>query len=117
MKLRFATIFCALVFVLALFGMAGVAQAASKAPRLTGLRCVPTTAKACRSGVRVSVGKQVQLRGRGLRPGMRVSFRWSQGALAARLARNRSGYTVRVPAGTALGTVAVSVLGRSLIHI
>lgn len=113
MKLRFATIFCALVFAPALFGVASAAQAAAKAPRLTGLRCVPTTTKACRSGVRVAVGKQVQLRGRGLRRGMRVSFRWPKGALAAGLTRSRAGYTVRVPAGTALGTVAVSVLDRA----
>ena len=113
MKLSLATLVCAVVFVLALFGVASNAQAASKAPRLTGLRCVPTTAKACRSGVRVTVGKQLQVRGRGLKRGMRVSFRWSRGALAAKLARKRAGYTVRVPAGTALGKVAVTVSDRA----
>ena len=113
MKLRFATILCGLVFVLALLGVTSLAQAASKAPRLTGLRCVPTTAKACRNGVRVTVGRQLQLRGRGLKRGMRVSFRWSQGALAAKLTRNRAGWIVRVPAGTALGTVSVSVIDRA----
>ena len=112
MKPPLATILCALMFLLAMLGVASTAQAASKAPRLTGVRCVPTTAKACRDGVRVSVGKQVQLRGHGLRRQMRVSFRWPRGALAAKLARGRLGYTVRVPAGTALGRVAVSVLDR-----
>jgi hypothetical protein len=107
--MKLATILCAVVFVLALVGVAGTAQAASKAPRLTGLRCVPTTAKACRSGVRVTVGKQVQVHGRNLKRGMRVSFRWPRGALATKLVRNRAGWTVRVPAGTAVGKVAVTV--------
>lgn len=113
--LRLATIACAVVFVLALLGFAGAAgaQAASKAPRLTGLRCVPTTAKACRSVVRVTVGKQIQVRGRNLKRGMRVSFRWSRGALATKLVRNRAGYTARVPAGTAIGKVAVTVSDRA----
>ncbi len=89
------------------------ADARSKAPRLTGLRCVPTTAAACRHGVRVTVGRQVQLRGRGLRPGMRATFRWSRGALATKLARGRAGWTVRVPPGTAAGKVAVYVRDRA----
>ncbi len=109
MKLRVATIVCGLVFVLAPLGLAGTAQAASKAPRLTGVRCVPVTAKACKQSVRVAVGKQIQLRGRGLKRGMRVTFRWSRGALATKLVRSRGGWTVRVPAGTALGTVGVTV--------
>jgi len=113
MRLRVATIVCALAFVLALLGVAATAQAAAKAPRLTGLRCVPTTASACRHGVRVTVGKQLQVRGRGLKRGMRVSFRWPKGALAAKLVRTaRAGWTVRVPAGTALGKVAVTVRDR-----
>jgi putative peptidoglycan binding protein len=113
MRLRLATLVCAVVFVLALIGFAASAQAVSKAPRLTGLRCVPTTAKACRHGVRVSVGKQLQVRGRGLRRGMRVTFRWPKGALATKLARKRAGWTVRVPPGTALGKVAVTVRDRA----
>jgi hypothetical protein len=113
MKLRIATIACALVFVLALLGLAASAQARAKAPRLTGLRCVPTTAKACRSGVRVPVGKQVQIHGHRLKRGMRVSFRWSKGALATKLVRNRAGWTVRVPPGTALGKIAVTVRDRA----
>ena len=107
--MRPATIVCAVVFVLALVGVADTAQAAPKAPRLTGLRCVPTTAAACRTGVRVSVGRQVQVRGSGLKRGMRVTFRWPKGALATKLVRNRAGWTVRVPAGTALGKVAVTL--------
>ncbi|MDQ3721949.1 MAG: hypothetical protein M3376_02540, partial [Actinomycetota bacterium] len=108
MKLRVATVVCGLTFLLALLGVAGSAQAASsKTPRLSGLRCVPVTADACAKGVRVAVGKQIQLRGRGLKRDMRVTFRWSRGALATKLARSRGGWTVRVPAGTALGTVGV----------
>jgi hypothetical protein len=113
MKLRIATIVCALVFVLALLGVAGTAQARSKAPTLTGLRCVPVTAKACRNGVRVTVGKQLQVRGRGLKRGLRVSFRWRRGALAARLERSRAGWTVRVPPGTAPGRIAVTLRDRA----
>ncbi|MGH2942986.1 MAG: hypothetical protein ACRDLN_09495, partial [Solirubrobacteraceae bacterium] len=93
MRLRVATLACAVVLVLAPLDLAGSAQARSKAPRLTGLRCVPVTAKACRGAVRVAVGKQVQLRGRGLRRGMRVTFRWPKGALATKLARGRGGWT------------------------
>jgi hypothetical protein len=115
MALRIATIVCAVVFVLALIGVAGSsqAQARASAPRLTGLGCVPTDARACRAGVRVAVGKQVQLRGRRLRRGMRVSFRWQRGALAAKLVRNRAGWTARVPAGTAAGKIAVTVRDRA----
>ena len=114
MRLRAATIVCALMFVLAVLGAAASAQAASKAPRLTGLRCVPTTAAACRSAVRVAVGKQLQVRGRGLKRGMRVSFRWPKGALAAKLVQSaRAGWTVRVPAGTAPGRVAVTLRDRA----
>ena len=109
MKPRVATIVCGLVFLLALLGAAATAQAASKAPRLTGLRCVPVAATACKQSVRVPVGKQIQLRGRGLKRGMRVTFRWSEGALATKLVRSRGGWTVRVPAGTARGTVGVTV--------
>jgi hypothetical protein len=113
MKLRVATILCGLVYVLALLGTAQAAQAASKAPRLTGVRCVPVDAKACKRSVRVAVGKQIQLQGRGLKKGMRVTFRWSRGALATKLARSRGGWTVRVPAGTAVGDVGVTVRDRA----
>lgn len=113
MRLSVATIVCGLVFLLALLGFATSAQAASKAPRLTGVRCVPVTAKACKSSVRVAVGKQIQLRGRGLKRAMRVTFRWPKGALATKLERSRGGWTARVPAGTALGTVGVTVRDRA----
>jgi hypothetical protein len=114
MRRRVATVVCALVFVAALLGAAASAQASSMAPRLSGLRCVPTTAPACRSAVRVAVGKQLQVRGRGLKRGMRVSFRWPRGALAAKLVRSaRAGWTVRVPAGTAPGRVAVTLRDRA----
>jgi hypothetical protein len=113
MRLRIATIVCALVFVLALLGVASAAQARVTAPTLSGVRCVPVTAKACRNGVRVTVGKQLQVRGRGLKRGMRVSFRWPKGALAAKLVRQRSGWTVRVPPGTALGKIAVTLRDRA----
>ena len=113
MKLRVATIFCGLTFLLSLLGAAEAAHAASKAPRLTGLRCVPVTSKACTQSIRVPVGKQIQLRGRGLKAGMRVTFRWSRGALATKLVRTRGGWTVRVPAGTALGKVGVTVRDRA----
>jgi hypothetical protein len=114
MKLRLATIVCALVFVLSLLGAVGVAQARTKAPRLTGLRCVPVAAKACHGGaVRVAVGKQVQLRGSRLKKGMRVTFRWSRGALATKLTRTGAGWIVRVPPGTALGTIGVTVRDKA----
>lgn len=113
MKLRVATIICGLAFVLSLLGAAGAAEARSKAPRLTGLRCVPVSAKACKHSVRVAVGRQVQLRGRGLKRGMRVTFRWSKGALATKLTRTRAGWIVRVPPGTALGKVGVTVRDRA----
>jgi hypothetical protein len=112
MRLRVATISCGLLFALSLFGVAEAAHATSK-PRLTGLRCVPVTAKACKRSVRVAVGKQIQLRGRGLKAGMRVTFRWSRGALATKLDRSRGGWTVRVPAGTAQGAVGVTVRDRA----
>ena len=63
--------------------------------------------------MRVAVGKKVQLRGNRLKSGMRVTFRWSKGALATKLARSSTGWTVRVPAGTALGKVSVTVRDRA----
>ncbi|HEV7807665.1 MAG TPA: peptidoglycan-binding domain-containing protein [Solirubrobacteraceae bacterium] len=112
-KLRIATALCALVYVIALIGVAESAHARSAAPRLTGLRCVPATTVACRRAVRVTTGRQIQLRGRGLVSGMRVTFRWSRGALATKLRRTGAGWAVRVPAGTAAGRVAVVVRDRA----
>lgn len=78
-------------------------------PHLTGVRCVPATAAACRAGVAVRVGNQVQLRGTALRAGLRVSFRWPRGALAGKLRRGAAGWVVRVPPGTHPGRVSVTV--------
>lgn len=89
------------------------AEAATKRPKLTGLRCVPATTPTCTGGsVRLEVGRKVQLRGKGLKRGMRVTFRWSRGALATTLAKDRTGWTARIPSGTAVGTVKVSVTDR-----
>ncbi|MEA2381031.1 MAG: hypothetical protein QOH72_1002 [Solirubrobacteraceae bacterium] len=89
------------------------AQARSRAPALTGLRCVPATRAECKQRPQVQIGKQVQLRGRGLKAGMRVSFRWSRGALATKLRRSGAGWVVRVPAGTKAGTISVRVSDRA----
>ncbi len=86
------------------------AEAARKpVPRLSGARCVPASAATCRSGVALRVGRQLQLRGTGLEPGLRVSFRWSKGALASKLRRGPAGYVVRIPPGTRPGRVLVTV--------
>ncbi|MEA2156712.1 MAG: hypothetical protein QOE11_2852 [Solirubrobacteraceae bacterium] len=113
MRLRIALILCALAFVLSLVGFAASADARTPVPRLTGLRCVPATTAGCRIAVRVAVGRQIQLRGRGLKAGMRVTFRWPKGALATKLRRSRAGWTASVPAGTAAGRVAVTVRDRA----
>jgi hypothetical protein len=113
LTLRLATALCAVVCVVALLGVAGNADARTPAPRLTGLRCVPATTVACRHAVRVTVGRQIQLTGRNLSSGMRVSFRWPRGALATKLRRGGAGWAARVPAGTSTGRVAVSVRDRA----
>src|SRR5919199_3923228 len=94
----------------------GAAAARTPAPVLTALRCVPAAKAECRARPQVQIGKQVQLRGRNLRSGMRVSFRWSRGALATRLRRSKPGFVVRVPAGTKPGTVTVRVTDRAGRH-
>ena len=103
---------CVLLALLATCG-ASAAQAARSAPRLTALRCVPASTPACRQAVRVAAGRQIQLTGRSLTSGMRVTFRWSRGALATKLRRSATGWTARVPAGTAVGRVAVTVRDRA----
>ena len=85
----------------------------SRAPQLTGARCVPATAKACRAGVAVPVGRRSQLRGTRLAPGLRVSFRWSRGALATKLHRSRDGLGRARPAGTRAGKVSMTVRDRA----
>src|SRR3954469_24856727 len=89
------------------------AEGATRAPVLTGVRCVPATKAACRQRPQVQVGKQVQLRGRGFKAGMRVSFRWSRGALATKLRRSKTGWVVRVPVGVKAGTISVRVTDRA----
>jgi Putative peptidoglycan binding domain len=107
-----AMITCATVFAGSLLALA-TADARTPPPRLTGLRCVPATAAGCHSAVRVTVGRQIQVRGRGLRSGMRVTFRWPKGALATRLRHSRAGWTAAVPAGTAAGKIGVTVRDRA----
>jgi hypothetical protein len=92
---------------------AGAEAQSRRGPVLTGLRCVPATRAICRERPQVRIGSQVQLRGRRLRAGLRVSFRWSRGALATRLRRARAGWVVRVPAGTKAGTISVRVSDRA----
>jgi hypothetical protein len=84
-----------------------------RAPELTRIRCIPSKSVACRARVNVMIGRRLQLSGRRLYRGMRVSFRWPRGALATRLQRTRIGYVVRVPAGTRAGTVSVTVRDRA----
>jgi hypothetical protein len=89
------------------------ALATTPKPALTALRCVPATRASCASGVVVTTGQLVQLRGRRLYRDMRVSFRWSRGALATRLRRSSAGWVARVPAGTPSGTIKLSVRDRA----
>ena len=49
----------------------------------------------------MTIGRQLQISGKRVYKGMRVSFRWSRGALATKLDRTRVGYVARVPAGHA----------------
>jgi hypothetical protein len=100
----------------ALGGMLAPATAQAKRhpkPQLTRVRCVPAASATCRAGVTVMIGKQIQLSGKRLAKGMRVSFRWSRGAIATKLDHTRVGYVARVPAGTRAGTVSVTVSDRA----
>ncbi|WCB94436.1 hypothetical protein DSM104299_03173 [Baekduia alba] len=87
---------------------AGPASAATRAPKLAKIRCVPVAAASCKAGVAVRVGKQVQLSGTRLRLGMRVTFRWPKGAIATKLHRGAAGWVARVPPGVRPGSVAVT---------
>ena len=100
---RVACALLTIALVVALLADATRADARSRAPQLTGVRCVPSSAVGCRAGVKVKIGAQVQLRGTRLVTGMRVTFRWPRGALATRLKRSKVGWVARVPAGTGLG--------------
>ena len=93
--------------------LAPPAQARKRPPELTRIRCVPATSATCKSGVKVVIGKQLQFSGKRITKGMRVSFRWSTGALATKLEHTRTGYTARVPAGTRAGSVNVTVSDRA----
>ncbi|MCW2984609.1 MAG: Peptidoglycan-binding domain 1 protein [Conexibacter sp.] len=88
---------------------AASAPAASRSPKLAGVRCVPATASSCKAGVAVRVGRQLQLRGTRLKLGMRVTFRWTRGAIATKLHRGNAGWVARVPAGVRPGKVSVTV--------
>src|ERR1700754_143945 len=85
----------------------------SPAPVLTGLRCVPATRAICKARPQIQIGGQGQLRGRHLKARVRVSFRWSRGALATKLHRSSAGWVVRVPAGTKPGTISVRVSDKA----
>ncbi|MDQ8044598.1 MAG: peptidoglycan-binding domain-containing protein [Solirubrobacteraceae bacterium] len=100
----------ALVAAAPLLAPAAPAVAASKAPRLTTLRCIPATTKACKRTPTVSIGDQLRVRGTHLERGQRVTFRWSKGALKGKLASSaKLGLNVRVPVGVAAGRVGVTV--------
>ncbi|HEY6887400.1 MAG TPA: peptidoglycan-binding domain-containing protein [Solirubrobacter sp.] len=80
---------------------------------MTRIRCVPATTATCKSQIKVTIGRQLQLSGKRLTKGMRVSFRWSRGALATKLDHSRVGYVARVPPGTGTGSVSVTVSDRA----
>ncbi len=89
------------------------AKAKKRTPALIELRCVPKTKAACKKSPHVAVGAQVQFRGQRLKRGMRVSFRWSKGALATKLSLTKVGWVARVPAGTTTGRVGVTVTDKA----
>jgi len=99
--------------LLVLAAPAPASAARHKPPELTRIRCVPATSVTCRASVKVTIGRQLQFSGRRIYKGMRVSFRWSRGALATKLDRTRVGYVARVPAGTRAGTISVTVSDRA----
>src|ERR1700712_425938 len=101
LPLAVAVLLCALV-------AAGPAAAATRAPKLAKIRCVPVKAASCKAGVAVRVGKQVQLSGTRMRLGMRVTFRWSKGAIATKLHHGAAGWVARVPPGVRPGAVSVT---------
>src|SRR3954469_13603865 len=92
---------------------APASAARPKAPELTRIRCVPSTTATCKTSIKVTIGRQLQLSGKRVAKGMRVSFRWSRGALATKLDHTRVGYVARVPAGTSAGVVSVTVSDRA----
>src|SRR5215217_3213161 len=99
--------------LLALAAPAPASAARKKAPELTRIRCVPSTSATCKTAVKVTIGKQLQISGKRIYKGMRVSFRWPRGALATKLDHTRIGYVARVPAGTKAGSVSVTISDRA----
>lgn len=92
----------------------GPAGAASKAPKLTKLRCVPASVAPCKRGVRVSVGEAIALKGRRIARGQRATFRWSKGKTTAKVVRVKgASLAVKVPKRTPIGTVTLSVKDRA----
>lgn len=98
------------VAVLAPAFVTAPADAASRRPVISAIRCVPATTASCAAGVSVTTGRLLQFSGKRLKDGQRVSFRWTTGALATKLRRNSSGYTARVPAGVRAGRVSVTIV-------
>jgi peptidoglycan hydrolase-like protein with peptidoglycan-binding domain len=99
--------------LLALAAPAPASAARQKSPELTRIRCVPATSATCKTQVKVTIGRQLQISGKRLYKGMRVSFRWSRGALATKLDHTRVGYVARVPAGTRAGSVKLTVSDKA----
>lgn len=94
--------------VAGLFGPVGSASAAAKKkPVIKQLRCVPATKSGCGATPKVAIGERVRFSGRNFKKGMRVTFRWNNGALATKLRVSRAGWTAEVPPGTKLGTIRV----------
>ncbi|MCW2992202.1 MAG: Peptidoglycan-binding domain 1 protein [Solirubrobacterales bacterium] len=101
-----------LLLAILLPAAAADARSASRPPRLAKLSCVPVKAERCANGPVVPRGLQVLLSGSGFYNGMRVTFRWSKGAVATTLRRTHIGWAARVPASTRAGTVWVYVRDR-----
>src|SRR3954471_22936073 len=102
-----------LLVIALVLALAAPAQARKRPPQLTRIRCVPATSATCKGAINVTIGRQLQLSGRRITKGMRVSFRWSRGALATKLDHTRVGYVARVPPGTHAGVVNVTVSDRA----
>lgn len=94
-------------------GAPSPAEGKTRAPKLVELRCVPKAKPGCATSPRVAIGAQIQFRGVSLKRGMRVSFRWSKGALATKLSKSKVGWVARVPAGTKTGVIKVTVMDRA----
>jgi peptidoglycan hydrolase-like protein with peptidoglycan-binding domain len=101
------------VAALALAAPATAHAIGHRAPQLTRIRCVPATTATCRTGIKVTIGRQIQISGRRVYKGMRVSFRWPKGAIATKLDHTHAGYIVRVPPGTSTGMVSVTLSDRA----